>query len=88
MPEYKTRSGRVTKKPERLDPDEDCEDDFKADEYDSDSGSDVSSTVSRDEDDDDYDDDSDDSFVVDDEEEVADDDDFDEDEAEDTDGSE
>jgi hypothetical protein len=44
--ETTTRSGRKVKKPERWEPQEECTDDFGADEYDSDDGSDVSSVVS------------------------------------------
>tara|TARA_R110000851_G_scaffold73522_3_gene162215 strand:- start:85 stop:366 length:282 start_codon:yes stop_codon:yes gene_type:complete len=47
----KTRSGRVTKKPERWEPQEDVVDDFKLDEYNTDDGSDVSSGVSESDDD-------------------------------------
>ncbi len=46
MSSRKTRSGRVTKKPDRWEPDEEVVDDFKPDEYDTDDGSDVSSKIS------------------------------------------
>ena len=52
MSSRKTRSGRVTKKPERWEPKEDVVDDFKPDEYDTDDGSDVSSKLSLSDDED------------------------------------
>jgi len=52
MSSRKTRSGRVTKKPERWEPKEDVIDDFKPDEYDTDDGSDVSSKISLSDDED------------------------------------
>ena len=52
MSSRKTRSGRVTKKPERWEPKEDVVDDFKPDEYDTDDGSDVSSKISLSDDED------------------------------------
>lgn len=66
-----TRSGRRVKKPDRWEPQEECTDDFGADEYDTDDdASDVSSVVSYDTDDescDESDDGSDlDDFIVDD----------------------
>lgn len=51
MSNRKTRSGRITKKPDRWEPEEECVDDFKPDEYDTDDGSDVSSKISLSEDD-------------------------------------
>jgi len=68
--ETTTRSGRKIKKPERWEPQEECTDDFGAEEYDTDDdASDVSSIISydsidttdEDEDDSDLDD-----FIVDD----------------------
>ena len=50
--ETTTRSGRKVKKPERWEPQEECTDDFGADEYDSDDDSDVSSVVSYESDED------------------------------------
>lgn len=44
----RTRSGRVVKKPERYSPQEVCEDDYAAEDYDSHESSDVSSEVSYD----------------------------------------
>lgn len=52
MSSRKTRSGRVTKKPERWEPKEDVIDDFKPDEYDTDDGSEVSSKISLSDDED------------------------------------
>ena len=64
----KTRSGRAVKAPDRWEPKEDVIDDFGVDEYDSDDGSDVSSTLSISDDEEDDDDDLDD-FIVEDEDE-------------------
>ena len=52
MSSRKTRSGRVTKKPDRWEPKEEVVDDFKLDEYDTDDGSDVSSKLSLSDDED------------------------------------
>ena len=65
-PNTRTRSGRTIKKPERWEPEEEVMDDFGVDEYDSDDGSDVSSTISLS--DDDEEDEDLDGFIVDDEE--------------------
>lgn len=68
----RTRSGRKVKAPERWEPKEECVDDFRDDEYDSDDGSDVSSIVSYDsEEEEEEDDDGSDleDFIVDDDEE-------------------
>ena len=67
MSEVRTRSGRISKKPEKYEPVEIPTDDFRPDEYDTDDDSDVSSAISYSEeelntedeefiDDDDYDD--------------------------------
>ena len=64
-----TRSGRKVNKPARWEPQEECVDDFKDDEYDSDDGSDVSSVISYDSDEEEYEDDEDtdlEDFIVDD----------------------
>ena len=45
-PKRKTRSGRIIKKPDVWEPQEDVVDDFKPDEYDTDDDSDVSSNLS------------------------------------------
>lgn len=45
-PPVKTRSGRVVKKPERYTPNEVCDDDYAAEEYDDTDVSEVSSEVS------------------------------------------
>ena len=66
----RTRSGRVTKPPERYEPVEQVEDDYAAEDYDTDESSDVSSEVSYDSDEEaDFEDDADDEgnldgFVV------------------------
>ena len=73
----KTRSGRTVKQPERLVPDEICEDDWSDGEHDTDydiSDSDLCETEDEDEDESDDDDDADENgnlkgFVVDDESE-------------------
>lgn len=61
-----TRSGRSVKPPERWFPQEECIDDFKPDEYDSDAESDVSSTLSISDEEEDGDEDLE-GFIVDDE---------------------
>ena len=67
-PNTRTRSGRTIKKPERWEPEEEVVDDFGADEYDSDDGSDVSSTLSLSDDEEDEEDEDLDGFIVEDEE--------------------
>ena len=71
-----TRSGRRITKPVRWEPVEDVTDDFGADEYDTDDGSDISSVVSCDSDEGESGDESDDGsdledFIVDDDDEQA-----------------
>lgn len=78
----KTRSGRTVKKPDKWIPQEECEDDFNDDEYDTDDGSDVSSTISMSEDECDEDDD---SFIASDGSECEPDEDFEAEEDEDED---
>lgn len=63
-----TRSGRAIKLPDRWEPEEEVMDDFGADEYDSDDGSDVSSTLSISDDEDDGEDL--DDFIVDDDDDT------------------
>ena len=72
MSSRKTRSGRTIKKPERWEPEEECTDDFKPDEYDTDDNSDVSSKISLSEDEEEPDSD-DDGFIVQDSDEEDDD---------------
>ena len=68
--EYKTRSGRNVKPPERYEPHEICDDDYGDDEYDTDDleiddDTDIDDSESDDDEDDDLD-----GFVVDDDDET------------------
>lgn len=51
-----TRSGRISKKPERLDPEEDVEDDYSDEDYEEEEEEDLCETDDEDEDDEDEED--------------------------------